>query len=273
MHKRYIAYFISDGTGITAEALGRSLLTQFANIHFESITIPFVDSIQKAQETIQQIKQNTNPNTQIIIFDTIVNRDIRAVIAQARGYMVDIFATFIAPLEKILATKSDYSVGKNVSLLTQDNYRNRIAAINFALHNDDGISTANYNNADIILIGASRSGKTPTCLYLAMQFGIKAANYPLVEEDLESNKLPSLLDTHKDKLFGLLIEPQALSLIRNERRKNSRYSSINQCTAEQHSLKLIYQRENIMHLDTTSFSIEEISTRILSMKGLKRVVI
>jgi [pyruvate, water dikinase]-phosphate phosphotransferase / [pyruvate, water dikinase] kinase len=268
--KKYLAYFISDGTGITAEALGRSILTQFDYLNFQTITCPFIDSIDKAQETIAQIAASDDGNTQIIIFDTIIDRNIRAVIAQSKGYMVDIFATFISPLEKVLEAKSSYSTGKSHTIMQNNRYKNRIEAVNFALNNDDGISTVSYNQADIVLIGASRSGKTPTCLYLAMQFGVKAANYPLVEEDLTTNILPGCLLPYKDKLFGLIVDPQALADIRNHRRANSRYSSLAQCESECKSLHKIYAEQQLMYLDSTKLSIEEISTRILAMADIKR---
>jgi regulator of PEP synthase PpsR (kinase-PPPase family) len=268
--KKYLAYFISDGTGITAEALGRSILTQFNYLDFKTITLPFIDSIVKAQETIQQIAASNNDDTQVIIFDTIINRDIRDVIAQAQGHMVDIFSTFISPLEAVLEAKSNYSTGKSHAIMQKSSYKNRIEAVNFALNNDDGISTTSYNQADVVLIGASRSGKTPTCLYLAMQFGIKAANYPLVEEDLHDSVLPKCLLPYKDKLFGLIVEPQALADIRNHRRANSRYSSIAQCEFECKSLRTIYSTQKLLYLDSTKLSIEEISTKILVMTDIKR---
>jgi [pyruvate, water dikinase]-phosphate phosphotransferase / [pyruvate, water dikinase] kinase len=269
MSKKYFAYFISDGTGITVEALGRSLLSQFEHLDFTTVTLPFIDSIDKAQAIIQQIQQHDS-NDITIIFDTIIDRNIRAIIAQSSGYMVDIFAAFISPLENVLGSKSSYSTGKSHAAMQQDSYKNRIEAVNYAVNNDDGMSTNAYKNADIILIGASRSGKTPTCLYLALQFGVKAANYPLVEEDLLQDKLPDCLRPYKEKLFGLIINPESLSSIRHERRKDSKYASLQQCNFEITTLRKIYKRENISSLNTTHFSIEEISTRILSITNIER---
>ena len=212
------AFFISDGTGITAETLGQSLLAQFENVTFSKFTRPYIDSVEKARAMVQQIDNAAEKDgVRPIIFDTIVNQDIREVLATANGFMIDIFSSFLAPLEQELAEHSSYSVGKSHSIGHNSNYMERIEAVNFALDNDDGARTHKYDKADLILVGVSRCGKTPTCLYMAMQFGIRAANYPLTEDDMESLKLPAALRAHKHKLFGLTIDPDRLTAIRNER--------------------------------------------------------
>ncbi|KAJ16585.1 PEP synthetase regulatory protein, partial [Pseudomonas aeruginosa M10] len=200
------AFFISDGTGITAETLGQSLLAQFENISFVKLTRPYIDTEEKARAMVQQINNAAESDgARPIIFDTIVNRDIRAVLAQSNGFMIDIFATFLSPLEQELSADSSYSVGKSHSIGHNSNYMDRIEAVNFALDNDDGARTHYYDKADLILVGVSRCGKTPTCLYMALQYGIRAANYPLTEEDMERLQLPNALKQYKHKLFGLTI--------------------------------------------------------------------
>jgi regulator of PEP synthase PpsR (kinase-PPPase family) len=187
------AFFISDGTGITAETLGQSLLAQFETINFTKLTRPYIDSVEKARAMVQQInKAAEQDGARPIIFDTIVNQDIRDVLAESDGFMIDIFSTFLAPLEQELTSHSSYSVGKSHSIGHNSNYMERIDAVNFALDNDDGARTHYYDRADLILVGVSRCGKTPTCLYMAMQYGIRAANYPLTEDDME--RLQAALD-------------------------------------------------------------------------------
>ena len=265
------AFFISDGTGITAETLGNSLLAQFDSIEFERITLPYIDSIEKALIAVDQINAVYERTGEIpIIFDTIVDKDIRQVIDDSKSLNIDIFSAFLAPLEKELNVESSYSVGKPADVATSPLYLARIDAVNFALDNDDGGRIRHYNEADIILVGVSRSGKTPTCLYLAMQFGIKAANYPLTEEDIEENKLPKILAPYKNKLYGLTIDPERLSAIRHEHRANSRYASLKQCYHEVDEVEMLYQREQIRYISTTDRSIEEISTRIMADTGLQR---
>jgi regulator of PEP synthase PpsR (kinase-PPPase family) len=265
------AYFISDGTGITAETLGQSLLAQFETITFNKLSRPYVDNVEKARAMVQQInhsaeKDGTNP----VIFATIVNQQIHNILAESRGFMIDIFSTFLSPLEQELNSHSSYSVGKFHSIAHNTKYMERIDAVNFALDNDDGARTRHYDKADLILVGVSRCGKTPTCLYMAMQYGIRAANYPLTEEDMERLNLPEILKKHRDKLFGLSIDPDRLSAIRNERKPNSRYASYAQCDFEVREVERLFQREAINFINSTCFSVEEISAKIIMEKGLER---
>ena len=270
-HMKRYAFFISDGTGITAETLGNSLLSQFEAIDFDRITLPYVDSEEKARQAVQNINECAQRSgVSPVVFDTIVDKNIRKIIDEADAFQVDIFAAFLAPLESELNVKSSYTVGKSHAPANSPNYLGRIDAVNFALDNDDGARTRQYHEADVILIGVSRCGKTPTSLYMAMQFGIKTANYPLTEEDMLDLKLPDSLKEHKKKLFGLTIDPDRLSVIRHERRANSRYASLKQCYHEVDEVELLYQRENIPFISTTDKSIEEISTRILASTGLQR---
>jgi len=268
--KRY-AFFISDGTGITAETLGNSLLSQFESIDFERITLPYIDDEEKALAAVQQINQGTaETGTPAILIDTVVDKNIRTIIDSANAFKIDIFSTFLSPLERELGEKSSYTVGKSHQSASSESYTARIDAINYALDNDDGARTRYYNEADIILVGVSRSGKTPTCLYMAMQFGIKAANYPITEDDMEELTLPNSLKEHKEKLFGLTIDPDRLSAIRNERRANSRYASLKQCYHEVDEVELLFEKNGIEYLSTTDASVEEISTRIMAARQLQR---
>ncbi|MCQ4346546.1 kinase/pyrophosphorylase [Pseudomonas stutzeri] len=265
------AFFISDGTGITAETLGQSLLAQFENINFHKLTRPYIDTVEKARAMVQQINAAAEADgVRPIIFDTIVNRDIREELSHCNGFMVDIFSTFLSPLEQELASHSSYSVGKSHSIAHNPNYMERIDSVHFALDNDDGARTHYYGKADLILVGVSRCGKTPTCLYMALQYGIRAANYPLTEDDMERLQLPGALKEHKGKLFGLTIDPDRLSAIRNERKPNSRYASYAQCEFEVREVESLFRRENIPFINSTHFSVEEIAAKILVEKGVER---
>ncbi|MCG8670776.1 MAG: kinase/pyrophosphorylase [Pseudomonadales bacterium] len=265
------AFFISDGTGITSETLGRSLLAQFDSIEFAQVTIPYVDSIDAANQAVIRInKQADQDGIEPVIFDTIVDAEIRDILSSSRGILVDVFGSFLRPLEKALGVNSSYSVGKSHSIVDDQSYKIRIDAVHFALDNDDGARTRHYDQADVILIGVSRSGKTPTCLYLALQFGIRAANYPLTDDDLDDLRLPKALQIHRHKLFGLSIDPDRLAAIREERKSNSKYASINQCTQEVRGAEALYHRYNLPYINSTHASIEEISTKIISEAGLNR---
>jgi len=268
------AFFISDGTGITAESLGRSLLAQFENVEIRMLTKPYIDDLEKAQALVEIIDAAAvRDGERPIIIDTIVDQRIRDVIRKASGFKVDIFSTFLKPLEQELDTHSSYSVGRTHSIGSDDVYMDRIHSVHFALDNDDGARTHQYAEADIILVGVSRCGKTPTSLYLALQFGIRAANYPLTEDDQDEDgflKMPKALAPYRSKLFGLTIDARRLAAIRHERRPNSRYSSMDQCLQEVEQAESLYRSMHIPYLDTTRSSVEEISTRMIAETGLKR---
>jgi len=269
--KQRAVFFISDGTGITAEALGHSLLAQFENISFERITLPYIDSKKKAHQAVERINQRAQTDTdRPIVFDTVVDPEIRDLLAQSDGYVIDIFKTFLKPLEKELGHPSSYAVGRSHAIVDSQRYLTRMESVNFAIDNDDGARVRHYDSADVIIVGVSRSGKTPTCLYLALQFGIRAANYPLTEEDLDVVKLPSCLKPYKHKLFGLSIDPERLSAIRTERKANSRYASLRQCVNEVETVEALFSKEKIPYLNSTYYSIEEIATRLLNICELSR---
>lgn len=270
--KRFV-FMISDGTGITAESLGNSLIAQFDQIEFEKFSIPYIDNIEKADALKQRIDQcYAETGITPLVFMTLVNPNICDTIKQSKARVFDLLNTFLAPLEQELHIKSSYTVGRTHGVADTKIYDKRMEAINFALEYDDGIKTKGYENADIILIGVSRCGKTPSCLYMALQYGVWAANYPFTEEDLSSPRLPSMLAPYKHKLFGLTIDPIRLQHIRTERRPNSRYASAEQCRIEVSEAEMMYQREQIPYLNSTKYSIEEITTKIMAHAGIRRKI-
>lgn len=256
-------FFVSDGTGITAETFGHSVLTQF-DLKFKQIRLPFIDTLEKAHEAVRKINDAyTAEGNRPIVFSTLVKTDLAGVVFKSRGLHMDLIQTFVSPLEQELGVKSTHTIGRSHNITDSGEYKNRIEAINFSLAHDDGQSNKNLSTADVILVGVSRSGKTPTTLYLAMQYGIKAANYPLIPDDFERGKLPSALPEFKSKIFGLSIAPERLSEIRNERRPGSKYASLENCRYEVNEAELMMKREGIRWLSSTAKSIEEISTTIL----------
>lgn len=276
MNTAQTAFFVSDGTGITAKELGKSMLSQFEDIHFNVYEMPYVDTEEKARDLVKEIDAFARKSGKApIVFLTIINTTIRAIVNASNGYCIDVFSTFLTSLEKQLGAKSSYAVGKShgiESFSENAAYQRRIEALDFTMYADDGAQTKRYNDADIILVGVSRSGKTPTCLYLAMQYGIKAANYPITEEDLDGYQLPPLIRSYKKKLFGLTIDVEHLVSIRSSRRANSKYSSHKQCEIEVAEVEELFRRERLSCIDTTHLSIEEIATRIVSDAGLKRSI-
>jgi regulator of PEP synthase PpsR (kinase-PPPase family) len=256
-------FFVSDGTGITAETFGHSVLTQF-ELRFRQVRLPFVDTLDKAYEAVREINQAyDNDGKRPIVFSTLVKSDLSALVRQSKGMHMDLFQTFVEPLEQELGVKSTHTIGRSHHIADSEDYKNRIEAINFSLAHDDGQSDQNLAAADVILVGVSRCGKTPTSLYLAMQFGVKAANYPLIPEDFQRGRLPRVLQTYRDKLFGLSISPDRLSEVRNERRPGSKYAALENCRYEVNEAEKMMQREGIRCMSSTAKSIEEIATMIL----------
>ncbi len=265
------AFFVSDRTGITAEMLGHSLLTQFDGVRFNEITLPFVDSVEKAQDVVSQInQQGVMDGVRPLVISTLARTEIAQVIGQSKALFLDCFEIFISPLERELGVRASHAIGRTHSVSDFVNYHHRIESVNYTLSHDDGVTNRDLNDADIILVGVSRCGKTPTCLYLAMQFGISAANYPLIPEDFSRMQLPTALRSMKGRLYGLTIRPERLQQIRNERKPGSQYATLANCEFEVREAEALMRQEGIPFLDATSKSVEELATTILHEAKLVR---
>ncbi|MBD3670187.1 MAG: kinase/pyrophosphorylase [Gammaproteobacteria bacterium] len=265
--KRQI-YFVSDRTGITAETLGQGLLTQFPSVEFERHTLRYVDTVEKARKMLNSILESTGSGQRPIVMSTLIEDEIREVFERSDLLVIDLFGTFIGPLEDELRIASSHKVGHTHGRVDDLDYTHRIEAVNYTISTDDGLNTRHYDVADVILVGVSRCGKTPTSLYMAMQFGIKVANYPLTEDDLMNGELPKPLQPYRRKLFGLTIEPQRLSQIRSERLNDSHYASLRQCREELENAEAIFRKYAMKHIDVTQMSVEEIATTLIDRLGL-----
>ncbi|MGH8683422.1 MAG: posphoenolpyruvate synthetase regulatory kinase/phosphorylase PpsR [Burkholderiales bacterium] len=272
-HRNRTVFFISDGTGISAETLGHGLLTQFEDIEFAQTVLPFVDTVAKARQCVAGIEEaKARSGTRPIVFCTLVNDEVRNALREADALVLDFFEGFLGPLEAELGARSTHTVGRSHSAANSKGYLDRIEAINFSLAHDDGLGSQELAKADVVLVGVSRSGKTPTCLYLALQFGIKAANMPLTPDDFERGTLPGPLEAHLKKLYGLTIAPDRLAEIRNQRRPDSRYARLENCRHEVEQAERLMRRFGIPWLSSTTRSIEEIATTILQEVRLERRV-
>ena len=274
MPTRRTVFFVSDRTGITAEMLGNSLLTQFEDFRFERQTIPFVDSPEKAAAAIAQINETAErEGKRPIVFSSVVDEAMaRQIQEQVNAQTLDLFQIFIAPLETELRAKSSHAAGRSHGIANSHEYFARMEAINFTQTHDDGAATRDLSKAQVILVGVSRCGKTPTSLYLALQFGIRAANFPLTPDDFADRRLPDSVRPWRDRLFGLTINAERLHHIRSERRPNSKYASLENCRYEVRECEGLLDRERIPMLDTTAKSIEEIATTIVHSAKLQRYV-
>ncbi|HXV65000.1 MAG TPA: pyruvate, water dikinase regulatory protein [Vicinamibacteria bacterium] len=265
-------FYISDRTAITAETIGHSLLAQFAGTtDYREVTIPYVDSLEKAAQVVERINAAAlEDGARPIVFSTLAEPESRRVIIQSDAHVLDLFHVFLEPIERALDAKPLITRTRSHRISNLSSYESRIGAIDFSLQHDDGARIKDYDKADLIMVGVSRSGKTPTCLYLAMQFGIRAANYPITEEDFESDTLPEPVRPYFEKVHGLTIDPKRLASIREERRPGSRYASVEQCRIEVRKAESLFRSLDIPFINTTSTSVEEIATRVVQTRGLER---
>lgn len=267
------AFIISDRTGVTAQALGNSLLSQFPDVDFEVETFTFIDKADKAERAKQQINQCAVESDKLpIVFATLVDDEIREVISTSRCVFFDLFDTFVSPLEKVLGVESSHKVGLSHGMKNTDNYATRISAMNYSLETDDGVEVDRYSRSDVIVVGVSRSGKTPTCLYLSLQYGVFAANYPLTAEELSARQLPEVLKKYKNKIIALTIDPFRLQQIRQERYNRDSYASAKQCQFEIAAAEAIFRQERIPMLNSTQMSVEELGAKIMQKAGLVKSI-
>ncbi|ROO29013.1 phosphotransferase [Salinisphaera orenii MK-B5] len=264
-------FFLSDRTGITAETLGATLLTQFDERSFRQSTLPFINTPEKARSALEYIEHTGRASgLQPIVFSTTVSEDVREILRDSSALFLDLFDTFVPKLERALETKSEHREGRAHGIADEATYRSRIDAMNYALTHDDGVGESGYDQAQVILVAPSRCGKTPVCIYLAMQHGVYAANYPLTDEDLEGTGLPRALKPYRDKLYGLWIDPERLHHIRSERRRGSSYAALPQVSYELRQAEGLYKRHGLPYAETTNKSIEEIATLIMQDKDIRR---
>ncbi len=263
-------FFISDSTGITIESLGHSLFTQFPKFTFEKEVFPFVTDKEDAEKVISRIKKvASNSQSKPIVFTSLADEKLKSLFISNGITVFDIFSTFIPDIESHLGTHASHAIGETHGVGSTSGYLQRIDALNFALSHDDGMKINDIEHADIILTGVSRSGKTPTCLYLAMHYNLKAANYPLTDSDFDNPFLPEILSKVQERVFGLTISPQQLNKIREERKPDSQYASYEQCVFEIEKAETMFNNSGLDFINTSAVSIEEIATTIIQHMDLK----
>lgn len=257
-------YFVSESTGISAETMGHSLLSQFEGVEFEQIYMPYINTELRAAALTKRMQEAyERDGARPIVFATMLNEDIAAVVKGGNCYYMELFERFVEPLSAELGVPPSRKSGRSHAITKPSSYTKRIDAINFAMANDDGINPKNFQHADVVLLGVSRSGKTPTCLYLAMHYGLRSANYPITEEDFERGDLPPEVWASKQKMFGLTIDANRLQAIREERRPGSDYASMQRCQRDIREAQSMFKRLGVQVMNTTNQSIEEISSLIL----------
>ena len=263
-------FILSDRSGLTAETLCHTLLSQFPDLEFNQEALPFIENREKLEQVIARINQvAAESGKRPLVFTTFAREDHQDLAATANAEIFNLFEPFIGRMETALAQTASHLAGKAHGIADPAQYGRRISAVNYALRCDDGLHRGDYRRATVILVGVSRCGKTPTSLYLALHFGFHAANYPLTEEDFERDALPDEILAHRDKVFGLTIDPARLQQIRTERQPDSRYASLAQCRAEVRMAQSLFKRYHIAHCDSTAYSVEELGSTIKHRMGLK----
>jgi regulator of PEP synthase PpsR (kinase-PPPase family) len=252
----WTVYFVSDHTGLTAEAIGHSLLSQFSGLQYKTLTVPFVND-----STLPELLDKIATSSPAMVFSTLTDAGLREKLGKCGAPVFDPFAAFSAPLSQALSQTPESIAGQTHGV--DHGYENRMDAVNFALAFDDGLNPERLQEADLILSGVSRAGKTPTALYIALQYGKKVANYPLTPDDIERNSLPVPLLAHLPRVRALTLAPERLAQIRQARLPHSRYASLDNCRHELAAAERLFKRQGVPLIDTTHRSVEEIASRIV----------
>lgn len=259
-------FFVSESTGLTAEAMGQSLLSQFETLEFERVYLPYINTVARARALLLRIAEaRQRHGVRPIIFGTLLDNEIRTILQGGDCLYIEMFDIFMTTLSEELGVPPSRRSGRSHAITQPGSYTKRIDAINFAMANDDGVRPENFDHAEVILIGVSRVGKTPTSMYLAVHFGLRAANYPLTDEDFERGALPPPVMRNRAKLVGLTIAPERLHRIREERRRGSPYASLPQCQSDVRNGLRVLARLGVPVIDTSSHSIEEIASHVIEI--------
>lgn len=264
-----VAFFVSDSTGITAETLGNALLANFPSITFTRRTFPFIDSAAAAESVMREIEAAAADGTDPIVFCTVKSGPVGALIRSTHATHIDLLRGHLTELEGALGTTASEQLGQFHTVGDTERYFARMRAVEYAIEHDDGQSFRALDQADVVIVAPSRCGKTPTTMYLALQYGLLVANYPLTDDDYPTEGLPRELERYRTRCFGLTTTPLRLSQVRHERRANSTYASLAQCTLELRRAEDLYRRAHIPFVNSSTKSVEEMSAVIMQSLHLR----
>jgi len=256
-------FFLSDSTGISAETMGNALLIQFPDLVFERTLIPFISSVEEARRVVAVLDAAMDGPVTPLAFTTTAVDEVRLELLRSRCPLIDFFGMHMAQVEATLNATGMRVAARLHGVGDIKRYNARMAAVEYAIEHDDGQSLRALDKADVILVAPSRCGKTPTTMYLALQHGVFVANYPLVDEDFDTAELPRPIRGLRDRCFGIVTTPARLSQVRNERRPNSRYASLQQCSYELRQAEAMFKTHRIPVINSSAKSVEEMSTVIL----------
>ena len=266
MNNTYQIYLISDSTGETLDRIFLALKAQFNNIKYKIHSYSFT----RTENQILKILEDAQENINSIILYTIVDNKLGELLAKASNKKkipcFSVLGNLILNFSKILNQKASHEPSGQHALT--DEYYDRIEAIQFTMNHDDGNSINDIENSDIILIGISRTSKTPTSIYLANR-GLKTSNIPLVNE----NSLPkSLRDNPKITcVIGLNTEAERLADVRKNRMNslkeigNKNYTKIENIKKEIINAKKTFKKYGWPSIDVTRKSVEETAASIIKI--------
>jgi len=261
-------FFLAGGTGISAETLGNMMLQQFPSVAFARRKIPFITTTEQARGVVRELDAAMTESVTPLVFSTVSDEQVRNELQQTRCAFIDLFGSHLDTVERVLHVNATHGAAALHGVGDTRRYDARMKAIEFAMEHDDGASLRNLEQADLILVAPSRCGKTPTSMYLALQHGLKVANYPLVEEDFDTGDLPRPVRNLGSKCFGLLSTAARLSQVRGERRPGSRYASLAQCSFELRRAEALYRAHRIPSINSASMSVEEMAAVIMQSSRL-----
>lgn len=265
------AFFLAGGTGISAETLGNMMLQQFPSVHFSRRKIPFITTVEQAREVVTQLDAAVTDDVTPLVFSTVSDEEVRAELQTTKCAFIDLFGSHLSTVEHVLHVNAVHRVEALHGVGDVGRYEARMRAVEYAMEHDDGQSMRNLEQAQLILIAPSRCGKTPTSIYLALQHGVRVANYPLVDEDFQSSELPRPVRPYAAKCFGLLSTAARLAQVRGERRPGSRYATLAQCSYELRRAEAMYRAHGIPVVNSSAMSVEEIAAVIMHTRRLNDV--
>ncbi|WP_028582415.1 pyruvate, water dikinase regulatory protein [Desulfogranum japonicum] len=258
-------YYISGSTAILAEDMGRALLAQFSGFRFKEEKIPFIHTVAEAEEALNRILDQCKEEKPLL-FCTIMDQHTRDVFNHPDVLFFDIFLETLEKVETSLGVcalrEPGYSRHFTMSKMTK-----RVDAIHYSLEHDDGTKPKDYDIADLILVGVSRTGKTPVSIYLATHMELKAANFPLTADHLGKHELPKEIVKNKSRAIGLTASPRYLHEIREKRYHGSTYASLDTCTRELQQARQLYRRYDLKTLNVEGRSIEELAVQAVQLVG------
>ena len=270
MNEKYNVYLVSDSTGETLDRIFLSLKSQFANFDYEKKEFAFIRTEQQIDKIIKECIELENS---LILYTIVETKLAKYISNQSEKNNVPCFGilgNLILSFSKLLNQKAIHK--PSAQHVLDDDYYKRIEAIQYTMSHDDGKKVDDLSNADVILLGVSRTSKTPTSIYLANR-GYKTINIPLI---LDQKVPEELTSNSKACIVGLVADPERLADIRRNRvaimkdHKLKDYTDLEFIKKEVDESKNLFKQNNWPTIDVTRRSVEETAASILKIIEIKK---